>query len=105
MFKKDTMTDIRNLALAHTPLLENYHLAPNPQEYIQTQVSLPQDSHFFHLLLDPSSEKDEENAKILGLSKAGEKKIAIAKLWREVRQAETTEVKKDLIKKMKDWHP
>ena len=59
MFNKDTMTDFRNLALAHTPLLENYHLAPNPQDYVQTQVSLPQDSHFFHLLLDPSSEKDE----------------------------------------------
>ena len=76
------MTELKSLALSHTILLENYLLAEDPQEYLRSQVTLPQDSHFFQLLLDPSSAKDQEYAKNLGLSKAGQKEIEMAKLWR-----------------------
>ena len=65
------MTDLKSLALSHTTLLENYLLASDPQEYLHSQVTLPQDSHFFQLLLDPSSPKDQEYAKNLGLNKSG----------------------------------
>ena len=79
---EDTMSDLRALALSHTALLERYILAADPQTFLKQEVTLPQDNHFFSLLLDQTNDKDEEYMKNLGLSNSAKKELQMAKLWR-----------------------
>lgn len=102
---EDTMSDLRSLALSNTALLEKYLLANDPKDFLAKEVTLPQDSHFFSLLLDQPSEKDEEYMKNLGLSQRAKKELSMAKLWREARTITTPEGKQQLLKKLKEMHP
>lgn len=99
------MSDLQSLASSHLPLLERYLLAEDPSAFLAKEVTLPQDSQLFSLLLDPSTPKDEEYAKSLGLDREGQKNLKLLKLWREVKQASTSEQKNNLFLQIKELYP
>ena len=80
------MSILSGFAQNHQTLLEKYLLADDPQKFIAEEVKLPQDRHFFKLLLEPLSEHDQELAKNVGLNNQAQKELELAKIWREVRQ-------------------
>lgn len=97
--------DLSSFIQNNLSLLERYLFAPDPQLFLDSEVTLPQERKIFDFLLRPLAENEKEIVGDFRLNENDRRMLINSKIYREIEKAGNSEEKESLIARIKELNP